>query len=177
RQRKRLARRREVWIVHEAGARNVDGLRAMAAHDEGVSAAERGEIVEEPGQDGPALYTEHRLGHARREAAEVRALSGREHHGRAVPPLLEEREDLRRARLARVDQDRVGAGRVVSLGALERLRKTPARDKRFHAGDQHELGVALAVLARLDLAAELSDVGERLELRAQERVGLREELV
>jgi hypothetical protein len=76
-----------------------------------------------------------------------------------------------------VDQDRVGAGRVVGLGALERLRKTPARDQRFHAGDQHEIGIALAVLARLDLAAELSDVGERLELRAQERVGLREELV
>ena len=238
----------------------------MAAHDHRVPAAERGKIVEEPGQDGPALHPEHGLRHPRGEAAEVRAFArgedhrgerfargqiaalrlrqlrvaleaedlvergdlrlhgeqriiraeparrllhgadgrpqqmvrpdhhadlpraeilgrgapvrgGHEHHGQAIAPLREEREDLGRARLLRVDEDGIGAGRVIGLRALERLGETPARDERFHAGDQHEVGVLLAVLARLDLAGELRDIGERLELGAEERVGLREELV
>jgi hypothetical protein len=76
-----------------------------------------------------------------------------------------------------VDEDGIGAGRVIGLRALERLGETPARDERLHAGDEHEIGVLLAVLARLDLAGEFRDVSERLQLGAQERVGLGEELV
>src|SRR5207249_1399434 len=96
---------------------------------------------------------------------------------RAAAPFVEEREDLRGTRLAAVDEDRVGAGAMVGLRALDRLREAPARDERLHARDEDEVGVRLAVLARLDLAAELLDVGQRLQLGAQERVRLREELV
>src|SRR5437667_13246 len=98
-------------------------------------------------------------------------------YGRAAAPFVEEREDLRGTRLAAVDEDRVGAGAMVGLRALDRLREAPARDERLHARDEDEVGVRLAVLARLDLAAELLDVGQRLQLGAQERVRLREELV
>ena len=261
-----LTGRGEVRIVYEACPGNVDGLRAVAADNHRVPSAERGEVVEEPRQDGPALHPEHGLRHPRGEAAEVRAFArgedhrgerftrgqiaalglrqlrvtlqakdlverghlrlhgeqriirakparrllhgadgrpqqmvrpdhhadlpraeilrrgapvrGRhEHHGQAIAPLREEGEDLGRARLLRVDENGVGARRVIGLRALERLRQTPARDERLHAGDEHEVGVLLAVLARLDLAGELRDIGERLELGAEERIGLREELV
>ena len=72
RERVGLARRRVVRIVDEAGAGDVDGLGPVAADDERVAAAERGEVVEEAGQDGPALDLEHGLGCPRREPAEVR---------------------------------------------------------------------------------------------------------
>jgi hypothetical protein len=51
----------------------------------------------------------------------------------------------------------------LGLGALERLGKTPAGDQRFDTSDQDEVRVALAVLTGFDLAAELTDVGERLK--------------
>ena len=266
RERVGLARRRVVRVVDEASAGDVDGLGPVAADHERVAAAERGEVVEEAGQDGPALDLEHGLGRPRREPAEAAALSRRQHHrrerlagrqvaalgllqlgvslqtkhlvkgghlrldgqerfvradatrrllhgadgrpqqmvrpdhhadlarpevlGRGAPvlggdehhrrppvPFREEREDLGRARLARVDQDRVGARRLIGLGALEGFRESPARDQRLHARHQHEVRIRLAVLAGLDLAAELVDVGERLQLRPEERVRLGEELV
>jgi hypothetical protein len=76
-----------------------------------------------------------------------------------------------------VDQDRVGAGQVVCLRAPQRLGEAPARDERLDPRDQDEVRILLAVLAGLDLPAELVDVSQRLELGAQERVRLREELV
>ena len=76
-----------------------------------------------------------------------------------------------------MDQDGVGAGAMVGLGALDRLGQAPAGDQRLDARDEHEVRVGLAVLARLDLAAEFVDVGERLQLGAQEGVRLGELLV
>ena len=54
----------------------------MAAHHHGVAAAEGCEVVEEAGEDGPALHAEHGLGHAVGQSAEVRALArGEDHRG------------------------------------------------------------------------------------------------
>jgi hypothetical protein len=75
-----------------------------------------------------------------------------------------------------VDQDAVGARRVVCLGAPEGLVEAAPRDERLHAGHDREVGLGGAVLAGLDLPAELVDVGQRLML-ADERVRLGEELV
>ena len=53
---------------------------------------------------------------------------GRHDHDRtAIAPLLHEGEDLVRLRLLAVDEDRVGPGSPVGLGALERLGQCPSR--------------------------------------------------
>ena len=96
--------------------------------------------------------------------------------GRTAAPLGGEGEDLVGGRALAVDQDGVGARRAVRLGPAEGLVEPAPRDERLHARDDREVRIAGAVLAGLDLAAELVDLGQRLVL-ADERVGLREELV
>ncbi len=75
-----------------------------------------------------------------------------------------------------MDQHRIGPGRVIGLGAAQRLIETVAGDQRLDAGDEREFRLGLAVLAGLDAAAELVDRGKRLRL-AEEGVGLGEQLV
>ena len=53
-----------------------------------------------------------------------------------------------------MDQDRVRPGPAIGLGPAQRLRHAPARDQGLDPGHDAEIGVALAVLAGLDLAAE-----------------------
>jgi hypothetical protein len=65
----------------------------------------------------------------------------------------------------RVHEDGVGAGEAVGLGAAHGLLQAPAGDEGLDAGDDDEVVVALGVLAGLDLAAELVDVGEGLRRR------------
>ena len=121
---------------------------------------------------------DHRADAGLAEPLGRRAVIGRRHDDdrAAIVPLAHEGEDLRGGRLLRVDQHRVGACRVIGLGATQRLVEPPARDQRLDAGNDAELGIGLAVLAGLDLAAELVDVGQRLAL-AEKRVGLGEQLV
>ncbi len=76
-----------------------------------------------------------------------------------------------------MDQDRVGAGEAIGLGPLQRLVHAPAGDQRLDPRHDREVLVVLRVLARLALAAERVDVGQRLALAADEAVGLRELLV
>jgi hypothetical protein len=61
-----------------------------------------------------------------------------------------------------MDQHGICAGFLIGVSAAQRLIQAPARNKRFDPGDEHEVGVGLAVLARLDLAAEFIHVGQRL---------------
>jgi hypothetical protein len=75
-----------------------------------------------------------------------------------------------------MDQDRVGAGAVVRLGAAERLLHGMAGDQRLHPRHDGEVVVELAVLGGADAAGELLHVGQGLCL-ADEGVGLREQLV
>ena len=83
RERACLARRSVVRVVDEAKRRGCRRPRPGSATDhECVAAAERGEVVEEAGQDGPTLDLEHGLGCSRREPAEAAALSRRQHHRR-----------------------------------------------------------------------------------------------
>ncbi len=76
-----------------------------------------------------------------------------------------------------MDQDAVRARGVIGLGAPQGLAEAPAGDEGLDARDDAEVVVALRVLAGLDAAAELVDVGERLLIAVDEAVGLREELV
>ena len=102
---------------------------------------------------------------------------GRHDHDRAaVAPFGHEGEDLVRLGQLAVDEDGVRAGAPVRLGPLQRLAQAPAGDECLDASDDAEVVVALGVLARLDLPAELVHVRERLVV-ADEAVGLREELV
>ena len=75
-----------------------------------------------------------------------------------------------------MDQQGIGAGGVVGLGTLQGLSQAATRDQRLDAGDQAEIIIGLAVLAGLDLAAELIDVGQRLAF-ANEGIGLGKQLV
>ena len=104
-------------------------------------------------------------------------LGRHDHERRLAAPFAGELQDLVRARQLAVDQDRVGAGFRVRVRAAQRLVHAPARDQRFDARDDREVGIGLRILAGLDLAAELVDFRERLALAADEAVGLRELLV
>ena len=99
-----------------------------------------------------------------------------DYHRRPATPGLAEAGDLVGGLLLGVDQHRVGAGPVIGLGPAQRLIHAPAGDQRLDARHDLEVVVALAVLARLDAAAELVHVRQRLVL-ADEGVGLGEELV
>src|SRR5262249_23020186 len=66
-----------------------------------------------------------------------------------------EGEDFGRVRAGTVDEDGVGAGAVVGVGAALRLAQPPAGDEGLHPGDHHEVRAVLGVLGRTDLAAEL----------------------
>jgi hypothetical protein len=65
---------------------------------------------------------------------------------------------------------------VVGLRTAQRLLHAEAGDQRLDSRDEDEVVVGLAVLAGLDAAAELLDVGQGLCL-ADEGVGLGEQLV
>ena len=80
-------------------------------------------------------------------------------------------------RFLRVAKDGIRTSLVVGLGALVRLVQPVAGDESFQACDDVEVIVLLRILAGHDLAAELVDVREWLQLTVDERVGLREQLV
>lgn len=104
-------------------------------------------------------------------------LGRHDHERRAAAPFARELQDLVRARQLAVDQDRIGAGLRIRVRAAQRLVHAPAGDQRLDARDDREIRIALRILAGLDLAAELVDLGERLALAVDEAVGFRKLLV
>ena len=104
-------------------------------------------------------------------------IHGRHDDDRAAPiPFAGEAQHLLGGRRLGMDQNGVGAGLAIGFGAAQRLVEPPSGDQRLDARHDRKIVVGLTVLARLDLAAELVDLGERLAL-ADEGVGLGEQLV
>src|SRR5919106_4817122 len=76
-----------------------------------------------------------------------------------------------------MDQDGIGPGATVGLGPTQGLAQIPTGDQRLDPRHDAEIGVALAVLARLDLTAKLLDIRERLLFTGNKAIGLWEHLV
>jgi hypothetical protein len=174
-----LARRGEVGIVHEAGAGNVDGLRAVAADNHRVPAAERGEVVEAPRQDGPALHPEHGLRHPRGEAAEVRAFArGEDHRGERFTRGQIAALRLRQLRVTLQAKDLVERGHLRLHGEQRIIRPKPAR-RLLHGADGRPQQMVRpdhhADLPRAEILGRGAPVRGRHEHRGQAIAPLREE--
>jgi len=71
-----------------------------------------------------------------------------------------------------VDQNSISACRMISLGTSNRLINAPAGNKGFDTRYDGKIGIRLGILASLDFAAKLVDVGERLLLARDKTIGL-----
>ena len=63
-----------------------------------------------------------------------------------------------------VHQNGIRSRQPIRFGPLKSCFQTPACDKRFYPGDDHEIVIQLAILARFNLAAEFVDIRQRLPL-------------
>ncbi len=104
-------------------------------------------------------------------------LGGNDDQWRAPGPLPGEGQNFVGAAFLAVDQNSVGAGLAVRLGAAQGLVHAPTRDQRLHPSDDDEIRILLAVLSGADLALKLGDVGQRLAMAVDEAVGFGEQLV
>ena len=75
-----------------------------------------------------------------------------------------------------MDQNAVGTGFMICLGAAKRFVQTPSSNQRFYARDHRKVVIGLSVFPGFDFAAELIDIGQRL-VCAEERICLWKQLI